>query len=89
MYVCLGLLTQNTRKSGFGASDELSSEEEEEEEEEEGEELPAEETIPPISHQEANAPTNWPISATACTVRKRVLKSNPKPTFRPQVIVRL
>ncbi|XP_071350144.1 putative homeodomain transcription factor 1 [Trachinotus anak] len=61
---------RNKRKSGFGASDELSSEEEEEG-------LQAVEKIRPPVHQERHP-------ALVSSVRKRNLKSNPKPTLRPQ-----
>ncbi|XP_051269629.1 putative homeodomain transcription factor 1 isoform X2 [Dicentrarchus labrax] len=64
------------RKSGFGASDELSSEEEEG--------LQPVEVILPIPHQERLLPTTRPSSAPVSSVRKRNLKSNPKPTLRPQ-----
>ncbi|XP_023257982.1 putative homeodomain transcription factor 2 isoform X2 [Seriola lalandi dorsalis] len=60
---------RNKRKSGFGASDELSSEEEEG--------VQAVEKIRPPSHQERQP-------ALVSSVRKRNLKSNPKPTLRPQ-----
>ncbi|XP_022617094.1 putative homeodomain transcription factor 2 [Seriola dumerili] len=60
---------RNKRKSGFGASDELSSEEEEG--------VQAVEKIRPPGHQERQP-------ALVSSVRKRNLKSNPKPTLRPQ-----
>ncbi|XP_040889648.1 putative homeodomain transcription factor 1 [Toxotes jaculatrix] len=60
---------RNKRQSGFGASDELSSEEEE-----------GIEKIRPPPHQERHPATSAPVSS----VRKRNLKSSPKPTLRPQ-----
>ncbi|XP_042365098.1 putative homeodomain transcription factor 1 isoform X2 [Plectropomus leopardus] len=64
------------RKSGFGASDELSSEEEEGVQ-------PVEVTLP-TPHQERHPAPTWTTSAPGSSVRKRSLKSNPKPTLRPQ-----
>ncbi|XP_035517590.1 putative homeodomain transcription factor 1 [Morone saxatilis] len=64
------------RKSGFGASDELSSEEEEG--------LQPVEVIRPIPNPERLLPATRPSSAPVSSVRKRNLKSNPKPTLRPQ-----
>lgn len=81
MYLCLDILSQNIRKSGFGASDELSSEEEEE--------LQPVEVMPPLPHQERHPATTRPTSAPVSSVRKRNLKPNPKPTLRPQVIIKL
>lgn len=75
LYVCLNIFGQNKRKSGFGASDELSSEEEEG--------VQQIEANLPASHQERHPATTWPTSAPVTSVRKR--KSNPKPTIRPQV----
>lgn len=77
MHVCLGILPQTKRKSGFGASDELSSEEEEG--------VQPVEVILPTPHQERHPATTWPIPAPLSSVRKRSLKSNSKPTLRPQV----
>lgn len=70
-------LSQNKRKSGFGASDELSSEEEEG--------VQPVEVINPIPHPERHPATTW--LASAPSVRKRNLKFNPKSTVRPQVKV--
>lgn len=81
MDLCPDILSQNIRKSGFGASDELSSEEEEG--------SPTVEVIRPIPHQERHPAATWPTSAPVSSVRKRNLKSNPKPIVRPQVIVAL
>ncbi|XP_070758425.1 putative homeodomain transcription factor 1 [Enoplosus armatus] len=67
---------RNKRKSGFGASDELSSEEEEG--------VKPVEVIRPVPHQERHPATTWPTSAPVSSVRKRSLKSNSKPTLRPQ-----
>lgn len=76
MYVML----QKKRRSGFGASDELSSEEEEGVQ-------PMEVMRPPLHqdrhHYSTAAPC--PTPASVPSVRKR--KSNPKPTLRPQVKV--
>ncbi|XP_029288477.1 putative homeodomain transcription factor 1 isoform X2 [Cottoperca gobio] len=58
------------RKSGFGASDELSSEEEEG--------VQPVEVILPVPHQERHP------AAPVSSIRKRTLKSNPKPTLRAQ-----
>lgn len=69
-------LTQNKRMSGFGASDELSSEEEEG--------VQPVELTRPLLHQERSPAATW-TSAPASSVRKRNLKSNPKPTVRTQV----
>lgn len=80
MYPCPDFLLQNIRKSGFGASDELSSEEEEG--------LRPVEVIHPLLNQERH-PVSWPASASVSSVRKRNLKSNPKSTLRPQVIIKL
>lgn len=77
MSVCLDILLQTKRKSGFGASDELSSEEEEGIQ-------PVEVTLP-VPLQERHPSPTWPTSAPVPSVRKRNLKSNPKPTVRPQV----
>ncbi|XP_034387794.1 putative homeodomain transcription factor 1 [Cyclopterus lumpus] len=57
------------RKSGFGASDELSSEEEEG--------VQPVEVILPKSHQERHPESTWPTSAPMPSVRKRSQKSNP------------
>ncbi|XP_044023964.1 putative homeodomain transcription factor 1 [Siniperca chuatsi] len=67
---------RNKRKSGFGASDELSSEEEEG--------VQPVEVIRSVPHQERHPAMTWPTSAPVSSVRKRSLKSNPKPTLRPQ-----
>ncbi|XP_069547305.1 putative homeodomain transcription factor 1 [Brachyistius frenatus] len=67
---------RNKRKSGFGASDELSSEEEEG--------VKPVEVIRPPSRDERHPASVGPTTAPAPTVRKRTLKSNPKPTPRPQ-----
>lgn len=77
MYVCFDGLSQNKRKSGFGASDELSSEEEEA--------VQPVEVNRPIPHQERHPATTFPTSAPVSSVRKRNLKFNPKTTLRPQV----
>lgn len=66
------------RKSGFGASDELSSEEEEGIQ-------PVEVTLP-VPLQERHPSPTWPTSAPVPSVRKRNLKSNPKPIVRPQEV---
>lgn len=73
-------ITQNKRKSGFGASDELSSEEED--------------PVPVLvevmlPHQEREPATTRPACAQVSSVRKRNLKPNSKPTIRPQVNVSL
>ncbi|CAB1441473.1 unnamed protein product [Pleuronectes platessa] len=62
---------RNVRRSGFGASDEFSSEEEEEQEE----------GIQPVEQIHAPAHPERPPAASALvsSVRKRKLKSNPKP----------
>lgn len=65
---------RNKRKSGFGASDEFSSEEEEG--------IQPVEVNLPMSHQERNLA--YPTSIPGSSVRKRNLKSNPKPLLRPQ-----
>lgn len=78
MYLCLDILSQSIRKSGFGASDELSSEEEEG--------SPVVEESHSISHQERHPATAWP-TAPASSLRKRNLMSNPQPILRAQVIV--
>lgn len=75
LYLCLDILSQNKRKSGFGASDELSSEEEEGQQ--------SVEKIRPPPHQERHPATT--SSTLTSSVRKRNVKSNPKPTVRPQV----
>lgn len=80
MYLCLDILSQSIRKSGFGASDELSSEEEEG--------SPVVEVSHSIPHQERHPATVWP-TAPASSLRKRNLKSNPQPILRAQVIVAL
>lgn len=67
---------RNKRKSGFGASDELSSEEEE------GVQLV--EVTHPIPHQERHPAATRPTTGPVSSVRKRNLKSNPKPTVRLQ-----
>ena len=74
---CLNILSQKKRKSGFGASDELSSEEEEG--------VQPVEKICPLTHQERHPATTLPASALVSSVRYRNVKSNPKPTLRPQV----
>jgi len=76
-YTCLNILSQTTRKSGFGASDELSSEEEEG--------VQPVEAILPKSHQERLPASTWPASAPMSSVRKRSQKCNPKPPVRAQV----
>ncbi|XP_068568641.1 putative homeodomain transcription factor 1 [Cebidichthys violaceus] len=65
-----------TRKSGFGASDELSSEEEER--------VQPLEVILPKPHQEAHPASTCPTSPPMSSVRKRSLKSNSKPPLRLQ-----
>lgn len=80
MFLCLDVLPQNIRKSGFGASDELSSEEEEG--------LQPAEVIHPLLSQERH-PATWLTSAPVSSLRKRNLKSNPKSSLRPQVIIKL
>lgn len=70
-------LFQNIRKSGFGASDELSSEEEEG--------SPPEEAHGLVSLQERHPVAAWPASPPNSSVRKRNLKLNHKPSLRPQV----
>lgn len=65
---------RNKRKSGFGASDELSSEEEEM--------MQPVEVIRPLPHQERHPATTQPASAPS--VRNRNIKSSPKATIRPQ-----
>ncbi|XP_036957529.1 putative homeodomain transcription factor 1 [Acanthopagrus latus] len=67
---------RNKRKSGFGASDELSSEEEE------GVQLV--EVTHPIPHQERHPAATLPTTGPVSTVRKRNQKPNPKPTVRLQ-----
>ncbi|XP_029907143.1 putative homeodomain transcription factor 1 [Myripristis murdjan] len=62
------------RKSGFGASDELSSEEEEE-----GHAI---EVVLPLSHQERHPASTWQTSSSV--LRKRSLKSLSKSTLRSQ-----
>uniref|UniRef100_A0A3Q3IQP0 PHTF1/2 N-terminal domain-containing protein n=1 Tax=Monopterus albus TaxID=43700 RepID=A0A3Q3IQP0_MONAL len=64
------------RKSGFGESDELSSEEEEK--------IQSVEVIHPARHQESHPTATLPTSSSVSSVRKRNLKSNHKPTLRPQ-----
>ncbi|XP_075880975.1 putative homeodomain transcription factor 1 isoform X3 [Nelusetta ayraudi] len=66
----------NIRKSGFGASDELSSEEEEG--------SPPEEIPHLVSLQERHPVATWPASSPSSSVRKRNLKPNHKPSLRPQ-----
>ncbi|XP_076598624.1 putative homeodomain transcription factor 1 [Chaetodon auriga] len=66
---------RNERKSGFGASDELSSEEEEG--------VQPVEVTRPIPHQDRHPATTW-TSVPVSSVRKRHLKSNLKSTLRPQ-----
>uniref|UniRef100_A0A8C2WF42 Putative homeodomain transcription factor 1 n=1 Tax=Cyclopterus lumpus TaxID=8103 RepID=A0A8C2WF42_CYCLU len=68
-YTRLNILSQAARKSGFGASDELSSEEEEG--------VQPVEVILPKSHQERHPESTWPTSAPMPSVRKRSQKSNP------------
>lgn len=71
------ILSQNKRKSGFGASDELSSEEEEG--------VQPVEVIRPPPHHERHSDTVLPTAAPpASSLRKRHLKNSPKPTLRPQ-----
>lgn len=64
---------RNKRKSGFGASDELSSEEEEEVQ-------PVEINLP-VTHQERHPAAAW---SAGSSVRNRSQKSNTKPTLRLQ-----
>ncbi|XP_070814358.1 putative homeodomain transcription factor 1 [Chaetodon trifascialis] len=66
---------RNERKSGFGASDELSSEDEEG--------VQPVEVTHPIPHQDRHPAATW-TSVPVSSVRKRNLKSNHKPTLRPQ-----
>lgn len=66
---------RNKRRSGFGASDELSSEEEEG--------VQPVDVTHSILHQERHPAATW-TSVPVSSVRKRNLKSNPKPTLRPQ-----
>lgn len=68
----------NIRKSGFGASDELSSEEEEG--------SPPEEIDHPVSLQERHPVATWPATSPSSSVRKRNLKLNHKPSLRPQEV---
>ncbi|XP_058486981.1 putative homeodomain transcription factor 1 [Solea solea] len=63
-------------KSGFGASDEFSSEEEEG--------VEPVEKIYPSDHQDSQPATTW--STSVSSVRQRSLKSNSKPTVRQEVI---
>lgn len=72
-WLCCVILFQNIRKSGFGASDELSSEEEEG--------SPPEEIPHLVSLQERHPVATWPASSPSSSVRKR----NHKPSLRPQV----
>ncbi|KAI4827913.1 hypothetical protein KUCAC02_031270 [Chaenocephalus aceratus] len=67
-----------TRKSGFGASDELSSEEEEG--------VQPVELIHPASDQERQHASTWPPSETGASVRRRSLNSMATPTLRPQEV---
>ncbi|KAI9549007.1 hypothetical protein NQZ68_003541 [Dissostichus eleginoides] len=67
-----------TRKSGFGASDELSSEEEEG--------VQPVELILPAPDQERQHASTWPPSATGASVRRRSLNSMATPTLRPQEV---
>lgn len=69
-------LQTNKRKSGFGASDELSSEEEEG-----GDAI---KVLRPFPHQERHTSTIGPISASI--LRKRGLHLLPNTTVGPQVI---
>lgn len=73
--ICLDILSQTSIKSGFGASDELSSDDEEG--------VQPVEVLPPVPHQERLPAPTLPTSAPAASVRKRNL--NPKPALRPQV----
>ncbi|XP_041800681.1 putative homeodomain transcription factor 1 [Chelmon rostratus] len=66
---------RNKRRSGFGASDELSSEEEEG--------VQPVDVTHSILHQERHPAATW-TSVPVSSVRKRNLKSNPKPTLRLQ-----
>lgn len=77
VWLCCVIFFQNIRKSGFGASDELSSEEEEG--------SPPEEIDHPVSLQERHPVATWPASSPSSSVRKRNLKLNHKPSLRPQV----
>ncbi|XP_022046881.1 putative homeodomain transcription factor 1 [Acanthochromis polyacanthus] len=71
------ILSQNKRKSGFGASDELSSEEEEG--------VQPVEVIRPPPNQERHSDTDLPTATPpVSSLRKRHLKNSPKPTLRPQ-----
>lgn len=65
---------RTSRKSGFGASDELSSDDEEG--------VQPVEVLLPVPHQERLPAPTLPTSAPASSVRKRNL--NPKPALRPQ-----
>ncbi|CAK6960969.1 putative homeodomain transcription factor 1 [Scomber scombrus] len=67
---------RRNRKSGFGASDELSSEEEEG--------VQPVEVFHPLTHQERHPAIAQPASAPVSSVRNRNTKSNPKATIRPQ-----
>ncbi|XP_045931355.1 putative homeodomain transcription factor 1 [Micropterus dolomieu] len=67
---------RNKRQSGFGASDELSSEEEEG--------VQPVEVIHPVLHDKRHPAMTLPTSTAMSSLRKRSLKSNPKPTLRPQ-----
>ncbi|XP_026163608.1 putative homeodomain transcription factor 1 [Mastacembelus armatus] len=66
---------RNKIKSGFGESDELSSDEEE---------RVQVEMIHPSPHQERRPTTTCPTFAPVSSVRKRNLKCNPKPALRPE-----
>lgn len=65
---------RSKRKSGFGASDELSSEEEDG--------VHPVEVNNPVPHQERHPPKPWPTSAPLSSLRKRNQSS--KPSVRPQ-----
>lgn len=67
---------ENKIKSGFGASDELSSEEEDRDQ-------PIE-VIGASPLDERRQSTDWSASAPVSSIRKRNLKASPKPTLRPQ-----
>ncbi|XP_072237733.1 putative homeodomain transcription factor 1 [Leuresthes tenuis] len=67
---------RNKSQSGFGTSDELSSDEEEG--------AQSVEVIRSQHHHEMHPATLQPTSASASSVRKRNIKSSPKPASRPQ-----
>ncbi|KAM7006739.1 putative homeodomain transcription factor 1 isoform 1-T2 [Tautogolabrus adspersus] len=67
---------RNKRKSGFGASDELSSEEEEG--------VQPVGVTPPPSLPEGHPAADWPTPPPLSSVWRRIQKLNPKPLLRPQ-----